>query len=246
MMENILLKRSDSDVVEIEQCIDLLEKVKAKHGVPYSVIETSSLNIRDEEDLLDEIRRVAINGVSVKTGGKGPLPIARNRNSFGKIAVFLQREDGRIRCVYPHVQNQKRYEILPYLEGLLEVDDISEVVSDNSITEEDIARMISTFPDLLEEGLVFSDTEVTVDGGRIDAVFRTADGKHLVIEIEIVAKDNAIGQVQRFKIPYSEKFDVPLEDIRLGIVCGRISDSRLTACKGAGIEVYTLALDRQA
>ncbi len=101
--------------------------------------------------------------------------------------------------------------------------------------------MITTLPELIEAGLKFLETEVEVEGARIDAVFRNNDGVHFLIEIELKAKDNAIAQVQRFKIPYSEKFNVPLDRIRLGIVCTDIGESRLTACKSAGIEVYKIA-----
>ncbi len=39
------------------------------------------------------------------------------------------------------------------------------------IREEDIARIIATFPELIEDSLKFHEMEVEVGGGRIDAVF---------------------------------------------------------------------------
>ncbi|MBP2030671.1 RecB family endonuclease NucS [Methanohalophilus levihalophilus] len=159
---------------------------------------------------------------------------------------MLQYEENKLKAVYPHVKNQKRYDIIPHLNKAIESEDIKDIVVSESISEGDISRIISTFPEFLEEKLTFEDTEVEVEGGRIDVVFKTQNDETLLIEIEIEARDNAIGQVQRFKIPYSEKFGIPLEKIRLGIVCAKISDSRITACKGAGIEVYTVCFDKKA
>jgi RecB family endonuclease NucS len=128
---------------------------------------------------------------------------------------------------------------------MIGADDVSHVTDQESISEEDISHMISTFPELIEEGLKFMDTEVEISGGRIDAVFRSKNDEHLLIEIEIEARDNAIGQVQRF-ITYAEKYGIPRDRIRLGIVCAKISESRLNACIGAGVEVYTLSLEKRA
>lgn len=245
MKEHILCKRNDSDEHEIEQYKTLLDMVKEKHSIPYSILEISPLEEHEEEELLNEIRQVAINGISVKTQGNGPLPIARNRNKLGKTGILLQYEDNKLKSVYPHVKNQKRFDVMSYLNRLFESDNINDIFDSETISEGDIARMISTFPDLIEDGLQFVDTEVGLEGGRIDAVFKNDIGEHLLIEIEIEAKDNALGQVQRFNIPYSEKYGVPLEMIRLGLVCAKISDSRIKACEGASIEVYTLSLDKK-
>lgn len=245
MIEYKLCKRDDSDEHEIEEYKTLLDMVMEKHSISYSILEINQLEEHKKEKLRNAIRQVAINGISVKTQGNGPLPISRGKNKLGKTGILLQYENNKLKSVYPHVKNQKRFDVISHLSKLLESDDINDVFDSEAISEEDIARMISTFPDLIEHGLQFVDTEVGLEGGRIDAVFKNDSGEHLLIEIEIKAEDNALGQVQRFNIPYSEKYGVPLEKIRLGLVCAKISDSRLKACKGAGIGVYTLSLDKK-
>jgi hypothetical protein len=242
----ILCIRNDSDEIEIEECTELLDKVNVKHQIDYSILNTSYLDEQEGKELRSKIRGVAIDGISVKSKGTGPLPISRKGDTFGKICTLLHYKDSKLKAVYPHSKNNKRNDIVPYLKKLIDSDDVNGVFDSDSISEGDIARIISTFPEFLEEGLEFDDVEVDTKDGRIDAVFKTPDDEHLLIEIELEAKDNAIGQVQRFKLAYSEKYDVPEDKIRLGIVCAKISDSRVNACKGAGIEVYKLCLERIA
>jgi hypothetical protein len=245
MKRHDLCIRDDSDLQEIDKCRSLLEQLREKHSIGFDVVNVSLLGEEEEQDLANNIRQVsAAQGVAVKSQGKGPLPISRNKNKLGKICTLLLYEDSKLIGVYPHVKNQKRIDIISYLQKLLVSDDVNAVFDSQSISEADISRMISTFPELIEEGLQFLDTEVEVDGGRIDAIFKDKDENHLLIEIEIEVGDNAIGQVQRF-ITYSEKFGIPRDRIRLGFVCAKIPESRLKACMGANIEVYTLSLDKR-
>lgn len=246
MRKYVLCIRHDSDPEEKEECIQLLEQVKVKHSVDYGIIDTSLLAEDARHDLISNIRQVsAAQGVAVKSQGKGPLPISRNASSLGKICTLLLYDDNKLIGVYPHSRNMKRNDVVPYLQKVIASDDMNAILEQQAITEDDISRMITTFPELIEPGLKFLDTEVTVDGGRIDAVFVDNEGKHLLIEIEIEVKDNAIGQLQRF-ITYSDKFQIARDHVRLGFVCARIAESRLNACKGANIEVYRLGLDRVA
>lgn len=236
--------RNDSDESEIEECIELLDKVKEKHQIEYDILNTSLLDEEEGKELRDKIRGVAIDGISVKSQGNGPLPISRKGDKFGKICTLLHYKDDKLKAVYPHSKNNKRNDVVTYLNKLIDSEDTNEVFDSDSISEGDISRIISTFPEFIEEGLEFVDVEVDTRDGRIDAVFKTPDEDHLLIEIEIEARDNAIGQVQRFKLAYSEKYGVAVDKIRLGIVCAKISESRSNACKGAGIEVYNLCLKR--
>ena len=242
----VLCIRNDSDENEIIERTKLLDTLKATRQIDYSILNTSLLDEEEGKELRNKIRNVAIDGISVKTQGNGPLPISRKGDKFGKICSLLHYKDDKLVAVYPHSKNNKRNDIVPYLNKLIDSDDINEVLASDSISEGDISRIISSFPGLIGEGLEFVDIEVDTKDGRIDAVFKTPDDEHLLIEIELTAEDNAIGQVQRFKLAYSEKYDVPEDKIRLGIVCAKISDSRVNACKAAGIEVYKLCLEKLA
>lgn len=245
MIRHELYIRTDSNEQEVKKIIELISKVEEKHSCDYSVINTDELTEDERKELRDKIRGLAINGISVKTQGNGALPISRAKNKLGKIPILLIYENNKLKTVYPHVKNQKRNDAQYYLTKLVNLDDINEASDSESFSEGDISRIISSLPYLIENNLDFIDDEVDTDDGRIDAVFKTSNNEHLLIEIEIEARDNAIGQVQRFKLAYSKKYCIPEDKIRLGIVCAKISDSRLNACKSAGIEVYTLCLEKQ-
>lgn len=246
MIRHELYIRNDSDKQEVEEHIVLLKKAKELHSCDYCVINTDQLTEEKRKGIRDEIRGLAIDGISVKTQGRGALPISRGKNKLGKIPILVTYKDNKPKNVYPHAKDGKRNDAVSYLNKLITSNDINEVFDSESISERDISKMISSFPELIGEGLKFDDTEVTTEYGRIDAVFEAPNDDRLLIEIEIEAGDNAIGQVQRFKPGYLKKCDIPEDKIRLGIVCVKISDSRLNACKGAGIEVYTLCLDKKA
>ncbi|HEY9245475.1 MAG TPA: endonuclease NucS domain-containing protein [Candidatus Methanoperedens sp.] len=237
-----LYKTAKSPEEEIEPVYKLLEEARTKHAISHSIIDIASLTDEQKEELLESIRLISRkNGKGVVSKGRGALPISRSGQP-GNIGILLQLEDGKPKDVFPHLKNGKRISALMHLRELVEAEDVDEIRGEESLSEQDISRMITTLPELLEKGLDFVETEVETGGGRIDAVFRDKDGAYLLIEIELKANDNAIAQVQRFKIPYSEKSGLPLDKIRLGIVCADIGDSRLVACKGAGIEVYKLGI----
>jgi hypothetical protein len=76
-------------------------------------------------------------------------------------------------------------------------------------------------------------------------IFIDKQGNHMLVEIEIKGTDAAIGQVSRFPIPYSEKFDIPYERIRKALICFEISESRIVACRENNIEVYQFGIKRR-
>ncbi|MDK2834440.1 MAG: hypothetical protein PWP63_1527 [Methanolobus sp.] len=246
LLEYRLYITEETDAVSVGSYEALLEGIREKHGVRYEIIDLAMLEDKEREELAEAIRLVSRrNSIGVVSKGGGALPISRNKK-VSKHGILLRLEDGRLKDVYPHEMNKKRMEIASHLNSLLRASELNEAIGQESVSEQDISRMISTFPGMIEPGLKFVDTEIEVSGGRIDAVFTDERGDHLLVEIEIEARDNAIGQVQRFRIPYAQEYDIPADRIRLGIVCARIAESRLNACKGAGIEVYTLALERKA
>lgn len=239
-----LFTAAEAEYKDIHSYHTLLDAIKEKHGIEYECMDITTLSDEAREELIEDLRIISRkNGIGVVSKGTGALPISRSKK-LGKICILLQLENGLIRNVYPHEVNKKRIDITSHLNRMLKASCMNDVTDHSSISEQDIARMISTFPELIEEELEFIDTEVETEGGRIDVVFKSKKDEHLLIEIEIEARDNAIGQVQRF-ITYSEKYNISKDKIRLGIVCAKIAESRLNACIGAGIEVYVLSLKKK-
>lgn len=242
-----LYRTTESNGQEIESIINLLDEIKTKYleQIDYEVVNLETLDDKQKEDLIEAFRLISRkNAIGVVSKGNGPLPISRNKK-IGNMGILLQFEDGAPKNIYPHEKNKKRMNIKSHLSALIKSDDINDILDQEAISEQDISRMITTFPELIEDGLEFIETEVEVESGRIDVVFKNKNGEHLLIEIEIEVGDNAIGQVQRFAT-YSEKNEIPRDKVRLGFVCAKISESILKACKDANIEVYTLNLKKRA
>ncbi len=247
MYEYKLYKTTESNGQEIESFINLLDEIKTKYPerVDYEVVNLETLDDEQKEALIEEFRLISRkNAIGVVSKGKGPLPISRNKK-IGNMGILFQFEDGKPKRIYPHEKNKKRVDIKSHLSALIKSDDISDILDQEAISEQDISRMITTFPELIEDGLELIETEYEVENGRIDVVFKNKNDEHLLIEIEIKVGDNAIGQVQRFAT-YSEKNEIPRDKIRLGFVCAKIPESILKACKDANIEVYTLNLKKRA
>lgn len=233
------------DCNEMNENIYLLEEIQQKYSIDIETAIVESLDQKEQDELLETFRLISRkNAIRIVSNGNGSLPISRKKK-IGKIGILLQFEDGEVKNVYPHEKNGMRIDVRSHLDTVIRSDNINDVLDQECISEQDISRMISTFPELIEDGLEFIETEVEVESGRIDAVFKTKNDEHLLIEIEIEVKDNAIGQVQRFAT-YSENYGIPRDKVRLGFVCAKISENILNACKDAKIEVYTLNLEKKA
>ena len=235
----------EGDCIEMNENIYLLMDVKEKHSTDIETVIVDSLDQKEKDELLETFRLISRkNAIGVVSKGNGKLPISRKKK-IGNIGILLQFENGEVKNIYPHEKNNMRIDVKSHLNAAIRSNNLDDVLDQECISEQDISRMISTFPELIEDGLEFIETEVEVESGRIDAVFKTKNDEHLLIEIEIEVKDNAIGQVQRFAI-YSENKGIPRDKVRLGFVCAKISENILNACKDAKIEVYTLNLEKRA
>lgn len=235
---------------EIETIKHLLAGIKIKHQLSYDVIDGSQMNTREKEDLAETIRRISNKRrIRVRSSGGGILPISRSGFvNFGNILILLILENGKPIDVYPHAAGAKkqRFEVMQYLNSVLKVDNLDELRTEEVLSEQDISKIISNFPALLEEDLEFIDTEVAVKWAQIDVVFKDQAEKHVLVEIELKVTDAAIGQVLKFLEPYSQRFKVSPEFIRRALVCVDISDNHVEICKAEGIEVYKFGVTKLA
>lgn len=227
---------------EIKQIENLLEGIRIKHKIFYKIVDGSRLNQEEMEELAETIRRISNKKkIRVRSGGGGILPISRSGAvNLGNIPILFVLEDERPVNVYPHEAGAKgqRFEVLQHLNKLLKADNLDEFRAEEVLSEQDISKMISNYPVLIEEGLEFLDTEVAVKGAQIDVVFKDRTNKHVLVEIELKVTDAAIGQVIKFLDPYSQQFGISPRNIRRALVCIDISENRINTCKVEGIEVY--------
>ncbi|MFQ5819823.1 MAG: endonuclease NucS domain-containing protein [Candidatus Heimdallarchaeota archaeon] len=227
---------------EIKQIENLLEGIRIKHKISYKIVDGSCLNQEEKEDIAETIRRISNKEkIRVRSGGGGILPISRSGAvNLGNIPILLVLENEKPIYVFPHEAGAKgqRFEVIQHLDALLKADHLDELRVGKGLSEQDISKMISDYPALIEKGLEFLDTEVAVKGAQIDAVFKDRTNKHVLVEIERKVTDAAIGQVIKFLDPYSQQFGISPKNIRRALVCIDISENRINTCKAEGIEVY--------
>lgn len=65
--------------------------------------------------------------------------------------------------------------------------------------EADLKYALIVNPSLIEEGLIYKDREVNLNGGRCDLLYEDKDGNELYVEAKIRALDNAAGQIMRYE-----------------------------------------------
>ena len=221
--------------------ISLLKNINKVFNTKYKLIDIDSLNKEKNEQILEKIRILSRKnqiGISTKNGS-GPLPISRNKklNKNGFLLIFFKNYFINI---YPHISNKKRLEITNILKIFLIKGKID---NDNELKENDILKIIETFPELISNDLIYLGNEIEVNNGRIDCVFKKkSTNHHLLIEIEIYAKSISIEQCLKFKRAYSKKYNIPFKKIDMIIICGSIKESTLNAARTCNIFVYKLNL----
>ena len=245
-MKHIIYGRKNHE--KLQYLENLLEKVKKKHQIDYKVINPDLLDENSREELSNQIRTVSLRAkIRVKSSGGGVLPISRSSQlNIDQTPILVVLEDDKPSMVYPHEKGPKgqRFEVGSYLNRLLEVETV-QGFEQQAISEEDICRILANFPSMIEDDLKYKSREVEVEGGVIDMVLIDSKDNHMLVEIEIKGTDAAIGQVSRFPIPYSEKYDIPYERIRKALICFEISESRIVAFKENDIEVYQFGINKR-
>ena len=214
---------------------------------PVEYLEVSNISSDKQFELIESIRLVSRKtGIRVKSKGGGPLPISRKGliGAIPTVLIYDQMEE--LVSVFPHGKGPRGYR-MEIIEALINLQrtgsPFGEDESSRSIEEKDIAHLLRCVPSLLEEGLSFEGAEVECAGGRIDLVFKDVNDVFLLAEIEIEAKDAAIGQVTRFVLPFQRENNV--SHVRSCIICIDCSDNILEGCRMAGIEVYQLGFLRR-
>ncbi|MFX0205240.1 MAG: endonuclease NucS domain-containing protein [Candidatus Hodarchaeota archaeon] len=242
MRNYILYVTPEISSKKIKQIENLLEGIRIKHNISYKIIDGSRLNQEEMEELAEIIRRISNKKkIRVRSSGGGILPISRSGAvNLGNILILLVLENEKPIDVYPHEAGAKgqRFKVLQHLNELLKADNLNELRAEAVLSEQDISKMISNYPVLIEEGLEFLDTEVAVKGAQIDVVFKDRTNKHVLVEIELKVTDAAIGQVIKFLDPYSQQFGISPRNLRRTLVCIDISENYINTCKAEGIEVY--------
>ncbi|MCG3217629.1 MAG: DUF91 domain-containing protein [Candidatus Heimdallarchaeota archaeon] len=252
-MTDYFLHLLTSDEERDEVIIAQLKELEITHPSRIELVIESIEGWTDEQkdELLEDIRLFSRqNDVKVKSSGSGSLPISRSGSLNNSIPIVVIRKEalaGKIIFLTPLEKTGNRFDIDELLRLTAEDLDFLEAESKMvTFTEDIIIAFLKMNSEILGDGAVFKGAEIEVEGGRIDAVFQMPDETWVLVEAETEAKDNALGQVLRFVLPFSEEKNIPEDKIRKALVCLTISESLVKACKAAKVEVYVLKLEKMA
>lgn len=229
----------------LNHSVKLLDEIKLKKGFDYKII--NNLTSEQEEDLKDEIRIAAGRWkYKVVTKGGGALVISGNKKlNYQHGPILIVRKNNKIIEVFPRGDpgsKESRWATIDFLLAFLKANRaVTEVFRGQTFSENDLRNMIKGTLGIIEKGLTYSDIEVEIESSRIDLVLIDKKNGHLLLEFKLNATDQTIGQVTRYNLDrYSEKFSIPKEKIRRGIVTLSVTGQIADACKEQNIELYVI------
>jgi RecB family endonuclease NucS len=100
--------------------------------------------------------------------------------------------------------------------------------------------IISEDPAIIEEGMKYKDSNIKTSAGVIDVLLIDKDGHSIVVEIETVANDFAVGQVCRLTAGYARDNNIDIKNIRKVIISRYIKGRVLDGAEGANVEIYKI------
>ncbi len=231
----------------LNHSVKLLDEIKSKKGFDYKII--NELTTEQEDDLKDEIRIAAGRWkYKVVTKGGGALVISgKKKLNYQHGPILVIRKNNKIIEVFPRGDpgsKESRWTTIDFLLTFLkEKISVTEVFRGQIFSEDDLRNLIKSTPGIIEKGLTYFDIEVEIDSSRIDLVLIDKKNRHLLLECKLNATDKTIGQVTRYSLDrYSEKFTLPKEKIRRGIVTLSVTGQIADACKEQNIELYIVRL----
>ncbi len=232
---------------EMTMLRQILDTLSSQWGVCYEAIESSKLSEEDGRRLMDKFRSIQpqIRGRIVTSKGK-MLPISNSKRlNLDNTPILEVIRDGRAIDVYPHILGTRYFSINEFLEHALKFG-LENHFQARGLLEEPVIKILSENPEILGVGVQFLGSEVDVGTGVADMVFRDAEGRSIVVEVETNADDFAVGQVSRLAAGYMSKHNLDLKAVRKAIICQTSTKNLKEAAIGVGIELYHLGLNRVA
>jgi hypothetical protein len=210
-------------------------------GSDVLILEETGLSNEKKEQAVETIRRIKpqSRGSVVASGGKF-LPISGSKKlNLQNTPVMIVKEknggsDSVPIYVFPCKIGERYYDVREGISFLLQsLPDLPELQGE---MEETLIVTLKSHPERLEAGLSFRSSEDTLRTGKADLIFTDAISRILLVEVERVATDAAVGQILRLAAGYEK--DHGSERIRCGIVCYRVNSNVILAMDRAGIEVW--------
>jgi hypothetical protein len=229
----------------ISKILKLLREISHKKGIKIEDVKFSNLSEENIESLKMKIRNISpqVRGKIVTSRG-AILPFSKTKNlNLDNTPILILMIENQFIDVYPHQLGTQYVSILDYLQSV-QSEGIRRQLSVEGLLEEPIIKILSENPSILGKDLVYVSSEVDVGVGKPDILFKDSKNHHIVVEVESEANDFAIGQISRGASGLISKKKLDPKNVRKAIVCLSFRGNLKDAAKGAGIELYQLALNR--
>ncbi|MFQ6135176.1 MAG: endonuclease NucS domain-containing protein [Nitrososphaerales archaeon] len=230
---------------EIPPVKRMLEKISSRWRIPVEIIEAAGLSEDEADRLKMEFRDIQpqVRG-RIVTSKDRVLPLSKRKNlNLNNTPILGVRREGRYIDVYPHLSGTYYFGIKSFLEVFLKWGP-GNYLQAKGLLEEPIIKILSENPSLLGGVMRYVGTEVDVESGKPDIVFKDVDDRVVVVEVETHADDFAVGQVSRAAAGYASKYGLDPKEVRKAIVYQSAKSSLKAAALSAGIELYRLELRR--
>ena len=222
--------------------LKLTDEAAEKWSVKTTVIDISKEKNENLEKLKVDIRSVPpqVRGRIVTSRNYIlPLSSSKNLNVTNTPIAIVYEDSGVPSDVYPHLIGTFYTTIEDFLDRMIKMGP-SNYFSMRGLLENPIMKILADSPSTLEEGMHYINCEVKTSVGDIDILLRDKKGKHVVVEIETNATENAVSQVCRLASGYASDAHHNLDELRKVIVCLNYDKAILESSKGADVEVYQL------
>jgi hypothetical protein len=235
-----------SEATEYSSSLSIIQNLTVKAAEKWNV-KTTFLDVTREKNENLEKLKADIRSVPPQVRGRIvtsrnyllPLSSGKNLNVTNTPIAIVYEDNGIPSDVYPHLIGTFYMTIEEFLERMIKMGP-SNYFSMRGLLEDPIMKILSDSPSTLEKGMHYIDCEVKTSVGDIDILLRDKRGKHVVVEIETNASENAVSQVCRLASGYASYAHHNLNKIRKIIVCLNYDKSILESSKGANVEVYQL------
>jgi hypothetical protein len=225
----------------------LLLQIQAKWGATYHFVDADTLTPRDKARLKNEIRSIPpqVRGRIVSARHR-VLPLSNNRNlNLSNTPILLVYRDATPITVYPNLLGTTYTDVTAALTQLFTTG-LHAYLRARGLLEHPLVKILADYPDVIEGGMTYIDSEVEVGVGIIDVLLRDETGGHIVVEVEMRAGDLALGQVSRLAAGYARLLGKAPDAIRRVIVCLDHGENLDVACRGSNVELYRITVNRVA
>jgi RecB family endonuclease NucS len=96
-------------------------------------------------------------------------------------------------------------------------------------------------PSMVEEGFTVLGREYPTSTGTIDLLLLDKNGTPVVVEVEVTATEQAVGQVCKLAQGYAESIK---KEVRKAIICLKTKGMLQQSCRSAKVELYQLKTER--